>query len=154
MAVADGGGSALDLLVSGGVLIALGQAGESPPVVVARVTKFPPNPILFRFSSPVQLTTPWPPLPPGVRALPALTLTDAANPISLPEPEEGDDMGLRWGVAGVVSAIPLVGFVSFLLPALGLDEEKDEDDAARLKLLSGVFAVCLLYTSPSPRDPE
>ena len=31
MAVADGGGSALDLLVSGGVLIALGQAGESPP---------------------------------------------------------------------------------------------------------------------------
>ena len=53
-------------------------------------------------------------------------------------------MGLRWGVAGVVSAIPLVGFVSFLLPALGLDEEKDEDDAARLKLLSGVFAVASL----------
>ena len=53
-------------------------------------------------------------------------------------------MGLRWGVAGVVSAIPLVGFVSFLLPALGFDEEKDEDDAARLKLLSGVFAVASL----------
>ena len=53
-------------------------------------------------------------------------------------------MGLRWGVAGVVSAIPLVGFVSFLLPALGLDEEKDEDDAARLKLLSGLFAVASL----------
>ena len=53
-------------------------------------------------------------------------------------------MGLRWGVAGVVSAIPLVGFVSFLLPALGFDEEKDEDDAARLKLLSAVFAVASL----------
>ena len=53
-------------------------------------------------------------------------------------------MGLRWGVAGVVSAIPLVGFVSFLLPALGFDEEKDEDDAARLKLLSGLFAVASL----------
>ena len=51
---------------------------------------------------------------------------------------------MRWGVAGVVSAIPLVGFVSFLLPALGLDEEKDEDDAARLKLLSGLFAVASL----------
>ena len=51
MAVADWGGSALDLLVSGGVLIALGQAGESPPSkthsVVARVTKFPPNLISF-----------------------------------------------------------------------------------------------------------
>jgi len=51
MAVADGGGSALDLLVSGGVLIALGQAGESPPSkthsVAARVTKFPPNLISF-----------------------------------------------------------------------------------------------------------
>lgn len=31
MAVADGGGSALDLLVSSGVLIAVGQAGESTP---------------------------------------------------------------------------------------------------------------------------
>ena len=51
MAVADGGGSALDLLVSGGVLIALGQAGESTisktHSVVARVTKFPPNLISF-----------------------------------------------------------------------------------------------------------
>ena len=51
MAVADGGGSAMDLLVSGGVLIALGQAGESPPSkthsVVPRVTKFPPNLISF-----------------------------------------------------------------------------------------------------------
>ena len=62
-----------------------------------------------------------------MRALPALTLTDAAK-ISIPEPEEGDDSGLRWGVAGVVSAIPLVGFTSFLLPALGLDD--DDPDAA------------------------
>ena len=82
---------------------------------------------------------------PGVRALPALTLTDAAK-ISLPEPEEGDDSGLRWGVAGVVSAIPLVGFTSFLLPAMGLDEDDPTDaaDAARLKLLSGTFAVASL----------
>ena len=80
-----------------------------------------------------------------MRALPALTLTDAAK-ISLPEPEEGDDSGLRWGVAGVVSAIPLVGFTSFLLPALGLDEDDPEaaGDATRLKLLSGLFAVASL----------
>ena len=56
MAVADGGGSALDLLVSGGVLIALGQAGESTisktHSVVARVTKLPPNLISFFLTSP------------------------------------------------------------------------------------------------------
>ena len=82
-----------------------------------------------------------------MRALPALTLTDAAK-ISLPEPEEGDDSGLRWGVAGVVSAIPLVGFTSFLLPALGLDDDDPDAaaDAARLKLLSGLFAVASLTT--------
>lgn len=82
-----------------------------------------------------------------MRALPALTLTDAAK-ISLPEPEEDDDSGLRWGVAGVVSAIPLVGFTSFLLPALGLDDDDPDaaGDAARLKLLSGLFAVASLTT--------
>ena len=82
-----------------------------------------------------------------MRALPALTLTDAAK-ISIPEPEEGDDSGLRWGVAGVVSAIPLVGFTSFLLPALGLDDDDPDaaGDAARLKLLSGLFAVASLTT--------
>lgn len=77
---ADAGGasSALNLLVSTGVLLGVGSAAG--------------------------------------RALPVLF---ADRDLPKPAAAHDDDRGLRWGVAGFVSCLPLFGFVAWFLPAMG-----------------------------------
>lgn len=55
----------------------------------------------------------------GLRALPAINAADTATLLeSAADDDDDDDSGLRWGVAGVVAALPLFGFLAWLLPAM------------------------------------
>ena len=60
----------------------------------------------------------------------------------------GTDLAWGEGVQGVLTAIPLIAFaavsplVTFLARRIGID----------MSILLALLCICLLYTSPSPRD--
>jgi hypothetical protein len=48
-----------------------------------------------------------------VKALPALNPSTESIVEGAKDAPEGDDTGLRWGVAGLVSCLPLVGWIAW-----------------------------------------
>ena len=84
----------------------------------------------------------------ALRARPALSAGfQTRGPVDAPDSDD-DDSGLRWGVAGFVSCLPLFGFAAWFLPAMGGEvagSSSDPDDAARAQRAQKYLRWAALY---------
>ena len=84
----------------------------------------------------------------ALRARPALSAGfQTRGPVDAPDSDD-DDSGLRWGVAGFVSCLPLFGFAAWFLPAMGGEvagSSRDPDDAARAQRAQKYLRWAALY---------
>ena len=84
----------------------------------------------------------------ALRARPALSADFQARGAVDSLDSDDDDSGLRWGVAGAVSCLPLFGFAAWFLPAMGGEvagSSRDPDDAARAKKAQRYLRWAALY---------
>ena len=85
----------------------------------------------------------------ALRARPALSAGfQTRGPVDAPDSDDDDDSGLRWGVAGFVSCLPLFGFAAWFLPAMGGEvagSSRDPDDAARAQRAQKYLRWAALY---------
>ena len=98
----------------------------------------------------------------ALRARPALSADfQAQRPVDSPDSDE-DDSGLRWGVAGAVSCLPLFGFAAWFLPAMGGEvagSSRDPDDDARARRAqrylrwAALYGVAYAARGFDPQDP-
>ena len=77
--------------------------------------------------------------------MPAISSGDAAL-AAAEDPEEGDDSGLRWTVAGVVSCIPCFAWLAWLLPALGAADD-DVNSTGTGRSAAGLVPTYGVYTA-------
>ena len=94
----------------------------------------------------------------ALRARPALSAGfQTRGPVDAPDSDD-DDSGLRWGVAGFVSCLPLFGFAAWFLPAMGGEvagSSRDPDDAARAQRRRSTCGgrLCTASRTPPGFDP-
>ena len=84
----------------------------------------------------------------ALRARPALSADFQARGAVDSLDSDDDDSGLRWGVAGAVSCLPLFGFAAWFLPAMGGEvagSSRDPDDAARAQRAQKYLRWAALY---------
>lgn len=86
-----------------------------------------------------------------MRALPVIKAAD--DDAGAGGEDGGDDDTLGWGVAGVVSALPLVGFMAWCLPAM-LPSEETDASGSRSQAYLGFAALYFVAFASHGFDPS